>query len=108
MLPDDGVKVELSENASRRTKVGLFQPFGEQAHAELESALGEGVSIFGFARLIVVDKESERLVPTANSEPVAAYGCGADHHIHVYLGVHDETTGTSHLTHDITLAGTTC
>ncbi len=66
------------------------------------------MTIFGFARLIVIDKETERVIPTANSESIVAFGCGSDHHIHVYVGIHDDASGTSHLVHDISLANTHC
>jgi hypothetical protein len=107
-MADIGTVVNWGEKASRRTKIGLFQPFDEESFGPLEDALGEGVTIYGFARLIVADKSTNQLIPTANSESIVAFGCGGDHHIHVYVGIQDDATGTSHMVHDISLANTSC
>lgn len=47
---------------------------------------------------LAVKKAADEGEP-ANSVYHAA-ACGADHHVHIYVGTADSGTGTSHLLHD--------
>ena len=73
----------------------------------MEKALGDGTKIFACAEVILVDQKGNRVVPfeaptlSEYHGPVTATGCGSDHHVHVYVGVHDASTGTSHLIKDV-------
>jgi hypothetical protein len=92
----------------------------EVSHPEslraLEDALGDGTKILAYARIRVTEPRYETaeaadvevLPSTVPGAPIVAIGCGRDHFVHVYVGVEDEATMMSVLTHDIQILAAPC
>jgi hypothetical protein len=110
--PDEPLEVRWfgdygQEARAPRDTVGIFHAFPGDAVDAMEKALGDGTKVFACAEVILVDQKSHRVVPfevptlSEYHGLVTATGCGSDHHVHVYVGVHDASTGTSHLIKDI-------
>lgn len=92
----------------------------EVCHSEslraLEEALGDGTKILAYARIRVAEPPYEpvaaadvQVLPsTVSGGPIVAIGCGRDHFVHVYVGIEDEATMMSVLTHDVQVLGAPC
>jgi hypothetical protein len=109
--PDEPLEVRWYEEYGQeprvpRDRVGIFHAFQGDLVDAMERALGDGTTVFACAEVILVDQKSNRVIPfeapglSEYHGVVSALGCASDHHVHSYVGVHDASTGTSHIISD--------
>jgi hypothetical protein len=109
--PDEPLEVRWygdygQESRAPRDRVGIFHAFPGDAVDAMEKALGDGTKVFACAEVILVDQKGNRVIPfeaptlSEYHGVVSALGCASDGHVHSYVGVHDASTGTSHLLSD--------